>query len=113
MIVRNARTGAILAGKAVRAASFSARLLGLMGRPSLAGEEGLLIERCGSIHTWLMRFPIDVAFLTRDLVVLRAVSDLKPWRVRWQGRAAMALELPAGTLARSGTKAGDELTLEV
>jgi uncharacterized membrane protein (UPF0127 family) len=111
--VRNARTGALLAARVERAGTFTARLRGLLGRGSLAEGEALLIEPCASVHTWFMRFAIDLAFLSRELRVLSAVSGLKPWRVRWSPRAAMALELRDGALARSGTRAGDVLTLEV
>jgi uncharacterized membrane protein (UPF0127 family) len=113
MIVRNARTGAVLAARAERAATFRARLFGLMGRRSLPDGGALLIENCAAIHTWFMRFPIDVAFLDREHRVLRMVAGLAPWRVRSGPGAAATLELPSGALAKSETRAGDQLELEV
>jgi len=113
VIVRNARTGTVLAARAGRAATFGARLFGLMGRRSLPDGEALLIERCAAIHTWFMRFPIDVAFLDREHRVLRAASAVAPWRVRSCRGADATLELPSGALAKSETREGDLLELEV
>lgn len=112
MILRNARSGAVLGDRIERAASPFARLRGLMGRPSLAEGEGLLIEPCAAIHTFFVRFAIDAAFLSPDLRVVRAVSRLRPWRVTGFHRGAtMTLEIPAGTLERTGTREGDRLEL--
>jgi uncharacterized membrane protein (UPF0127 family) len=111
-MLRNRRTGAILADRIERAATPLARLRGLLGRRSLPHGQALLIEPCKSIHTFFMRFPIDAAFLSRDLRVLRAIPTLKPWRATLlYPSAAIAVELPAGTLVRTGTREGD--TLEV
>ncbi len=112
MIVRNPRTGAVLASRVERAATPLARIRGLLGRESLPDGDALLIEPCTSIHTFFMRFPIDAAFLSRDFRVIRAISHLKPWRAtRFHPRAAMVVELPGGTLARTGTREGDLLEL--
>src|ERR671922_1038887 len=59
---------------------FASRLRGLLGRRGLAPGEGLLIRPASSIHTFFMRFPIDVAFLDRDGVVVKVVPNLSPWR---------------------------------
>ena len=113
MILRNSRTGAVVAERVERASTPLARLRGLLGRRALADGEALLIEPCASIHTFFMRFAIDAAFLSPELRVLRAIPDLRPWRAtRLYRGAAMALELPLGTLARTGTREGDELELE-
>jgi uncharacterized protein len=113
MIVRNPRTGAVLAHRAERAAAPIARLRGLLGRQSLPDGEALVIEPCTSIHTFFMRFAIDAVFLSRDLRVIRAISSLKPWRAtRLYPRAALAVELPGGTLLRTGTREGDVLEIE-
>jgi uncharacterized membrane protein (UPF0127 family) len=113
VILRNPRTGAVLADRVERAATPLARLRGLLGRRSLPEGQALIIEPCTSIHTFFMRFAIDAAFLSRDLRVVRAISILKPWRAtRFYLRAAMVLELPAGTLARTGTREGDALEVD-
>jgi uncharacterized membrane protein (UPF0127 family) len=91
-----------------------ARLRGLLRRAALPEGEALAIEPCTSIHTFFMRFAIDVAFLSREGRVVRAISDLNPWRAtRIHASAALAVELPAGTLRRTGTIEGDALAFEV
>lgn len=62
---------------------------------------------------FFMRFAIDAAFLDREGRVVRAAGDLAPWRLATAARGARdVLELPAGTLAATGTQAGDELVFE-
>jgi uncharacterized membrane protein (UPF0127 family) len=58
---------------------------------------------------FFMRFPIDAVFLDRDLVVLKVVENLAPWRMAAQRGAKAVLELPAG--AASGLRPGDRLVL--
>ena len=58
-----------------------------------------------------MRFPLDVAFLDRDGAVVETYAALAPGgRTGWHWKARHALELPAGTLAATGTARGDRLT---
>src|SRR5207253_6902642 len=102
----------VLAERLERSSTMLARLRVLLGRSALPDGEALLIEPCASIHTFFMRFAIDAAFLSRELRVLRAIPDLRPWRAtRLHRGATMALELPRGTLARTGTREGDALAL--
>lgn len=110
----NSRNGAVLAERVERAVSMRARMRGLLGRTALPAGEALSIEPCTSIHTFFMRFAIDAAFVSRAGRVLRAISDLRPWRAtRVYPSAALVVELPAGTLSRTGTVEGDELVFEV
>jgi uncharacterized membrane protein (UPF0127 family) len=87
------------------------RLTGLLGRSRLRSGEGLLIRPTSAIHTCFMRFPIDAVFLDRDLVVLRAVSDMRAWRVRACRGSRAVLELAAGEIWRRGIRPGDRLRL--
>ena len=57
-----------------------ARMWGLLGRRSLPWGEGLLLRPAASVHTFFMRFPIDVVFLDRELTVLGVTPELRPWR---------------------------------
>jgi uncharacterized membrane protein (UPF0127 family) len=110
----HAETGAVVASQVVRAETVGARLKGLLGRDGLSEGDALVIEPCASIHTFFMRFTIDAVFLSREGRVLRALHSMKPWRAsRIYPRAAMVVELPAGTLAKSGTSEGDLLRFQV
>jgi uncharacterized protein len=66
------------------------------------------------VHTWGMRFTIDVLALDQSGRVIDCVSNLRPWRVRLPRRGtAGVLELPAGTLAASHTSLGDQILIEL
>jgi uncharacterized membrane protein (UPF0127 family) len=88
------------------------RMVGLLGRRSLAPGEGLWFEPASSIHTFFMRFPIDVLFLDRENVVLRCMHSMPAFRVAAQRGARSLVELPPGTLEQTGVSAGDRLALE-
>ena len=88
-----------------------ARLRGLLGRDGLDPGEGLLLRPASSIHTFFMRFPIDVVFLDRELVVLGIHDTIDPWRTASERGAKVVLELPAGESSRRGLTVGDQLTL--
>jgi uncharacterized membrane protein (UPF0127 family) len=108
--VTNARTGARLAEQAELARGFLARARGLLGRNGLGEGEGLILRPCNSVHMFFMRFPIDVVFLDRRGRVVGLSWHLPPGAVsRLYSRAAQAVELPAGTLGRTGTNLGDVL----
>ena len=89
------------------------RLRGLLGRTGLAPGDGLLIRPCGGIHTFGMRFAIDVIFLDRDGLVLRVVRDLRPWRIAPGPRGARAvLEVQTGWLTSDNLRRGTRLVEE-
>src|SRR5262249_61083294 len=67
------------------------RMRGLLGRRGLESGEGLLITPTGSVHTFFMRFPIDVVFLARDGEVLKVARALPPWRMAGARRAQEGL----------------------
>lgn len=89
------------------------RMVGLLRHRRLPAGEGMVLRPCSSVHTWFMRFAIDVLFVDRQLVVLRAVHDLRPFHAAWGGwKAALAIELPAGTLRDAGVSPGDLIRFE-
>ncbi|HEX9604725.1 MAG TPA: DUF192 domain-containing protein [Myxococcales bacterium] len=109
----NRTRGAILADRVERAERVLDRMRGLLGRTALGDGEALAIAPCGSIHTFFMKFEIDAVFLDRRGRVVRALPGLRPWRAtRFHLRAEQVVELPAGTLERTGTREGDELAFE-
>ncbi len=111
MVVFNATRGTTLAARVATADDAASRSKGLLGRESLAPEEGLWIVPCPMIHTFFMKFPIDVVFLDRGLVVRRVLENLKPWRASpWVLSAHSVLELKGGVL-RGGVGVGDRLEM--
>jgi uncharacterized membrane protein (UPF0127 family) len=101
-----------IATRVIRADTFLTRLKGLLGRRRLEADEGLWIEPCDSVHTFFMRFPIDVAFVDRKGVMIRGIARLRPWRVtRLYAGARACVELAAGTLEAFGLREGSRLVL--
>lgn len=108
--VTNTTRGTELASAAGLATSAWERLRGLLGTTSPGG--GLVLDPCASVHMFGMRYPLDVVFADDRAVVRRVIPQLRPWRVTgWVRGARYAIELPAGTAARTGTVAGDQLEL--
>jgi uncharacterized membrane protein (UPF0127 family) len=111
LIATNTNTGVVVADKVAVAASHAARTVGLLGRSGLDEGEALWIVPSRGVHTWGMRFAIDIVALDERGVVVDYVSRLKPWRIRLPRRGTTGvLELPAGTLAASGTALGHQFT---
>jgi uncharacterized membrane protein (UPF0127 family) len=111
--VRNTTRNQELSHRTLLADSFTARLVGLLGRRTLPVGEGLHIVPCNSIHTFFMRFPIDVAFLSTEGQVVKTFHALRPWRATsLYPKARSVLELPAGALRDSQTQEGDTLVFE-
>jgi len=87
------------------------RFVGLMGRQSIQQDHALLLDPCGSIHMFFMRFAIDVIFLDSQDKVVRIVRNLKPWRISAASGAKKVIEMAAGSLDDS-IETGDQLKLE-
>jgi uncharacterized membrane protein (UPF0127 family) len=85
------------------------RMRGLLGKRSLESGEGLLIRPAPSIHTFFMRFPIDVVFLSRQGEVLKVAERVPPWRARSCRHSYAVLELAAGEAGRRGIAVGGRL----
>lgn len=104
----------MIADKVGVAASRAARAVGLLTRSGLAPGEALWIVPSRGVHTWGMRFTIDVVALDEAGTVIDCVSNLRPWRMRLPKKGtAGVLELPAGTLQASQTSVGHRIVLEL
>jgi uncharacterized protein len=108
----NRRNGRVVAQAVSTAFDSASRRKGLLGRDSLASGAALVIAPTNAIHTWFMRFPIDVAFITRDGRIVKAVHRLPAWRMSLALRGYAVVELPAGALVSSDTVVGDLLALD-
>ena len=92
--------------------SFFRSLIGLMGRPRLDAGHGLWIVPCQSVHTFWMRFSIDVVFLDQHHKVIHLVESLRPFRVtKHLSKAGSVIELPVGAIKTSETRIGDEIRI--
>ncbi len=105
--VRNVTRGTTLATRLRVAGSGSTRRKGLLGRERLAPGEGLWIVPCESVHTFFMRFPIDLVYLDRKNRIRKLRSAVVPWRLSACFTAHSILELPAGVIQASQTGRGD------
>ena len=105
---RNTKIG----GRILVSNSSEERRTGLLKQNSLAEGCGLWINPCEAIHTFFMRFSIDVIFLDRLNRVRKVSAELIPWRMSACLVAKSVLELPAGTAARTLTVPGDQLLFE-
>src|SRR5690554_6527845 len=94
------------------ACSFLQRIKGLMGTRELPEDEGLLISPCNSVHTFFMRYAIDVVFLSKDYTVLKVIHNMRPWRISpiiWKSHSV--LELPSGRAKELGITCGTTLRI--
>jgi uncharacterized membrane protein (UPF0127 family) len=110
--VANQTKGQVLADRADIADTSAKRRTGLLKHTELKPGEGLWIAPCEGVHTFGMKFPIDVLFLNKKKKILKARPDMVRGRIAFSLLAHSVLELPAGTLAQTGTVAGDQLEFE-
>lgn len=107
------RANAVLVPNLEVAAGFWARTKGLIGRRDLPEDRGLLILRCNSIHTFFMKFAIDLVFVDRDMKVRKTYSSVPPRRLVlpvWG--ASSVIELRAGFLNNHPVNVGEQLHVD-
>lgn len=112
MRVRNATRNVEIADRAAIADSSETRRTGLLKHTGLEPGEGLWIAPCEAVHTFFMKFAIDVVFLNKKRQVVKIRHEMGPWRISGSLSARTVLELPAGTCKRTGTVKGDQLEFE-
>jgi hypothetical protein len=110
--VRNRTRGTVLATAAELAATSRQRRTGLLKHESLEPGQGLWIVPSEGIHTFGMRFSIDVIFLDRRKKVVKVRPHMAPGCISICLWAHSVLELPAGAIAATSTRVGDELDFE-
>ena len=107
--LRNQRTGQVLASTLLPALDSATRKTGLLKHSSLADGEAMLIAPSNAVHTWFMRFDLDLIFVRRNGQVVKTRASVKPWRMSAALRAFAVIEMRAGTLAARETLPGDIL----
>ncbi len=112
LIIRNQTRQTVLADAAELADTSEKRRRGLLKHTSLAPGEGLWIAPCESVHTFFMKFPIDLVYLDKKLKVKKVRHAVPAWRLSACLSAHSVLELPAGAAALAKTQVGDVLETE-
>ena len=90
----------------------AARNVGLLRHKNLPAGQGLWIVPCQSIHTFFMKFAIDLVYLDKRLRVRKVRHSVRPWRISACLLAHSVIELPAGSVAATATRRGDQLSIE-
>ena len=111
-VLRNVNRETLVAEHLLAAFDSTSRNTGLLAHDSMPEMTALVIAPTFAIHTFFMKFPIDVVFVAKDGRVVKARSAIRPWRLAAAPGAYAAIELPAGSIERSGTCANDRLTFE-
>ncbi|MGE0704764.1 MAG: DUF192 domain-containing protein [Vicinamibacterales bacterium] len=110
-VLVNGRTGATVADRLLPAFESKARRTGLLKHTSLGDGEAMIIAPSNGIHTWFMKFDIDVAFVNKQGDIVKVREAMGPWRMSAAFSAYAVVELASGTLAARDTRSGDRLVL--
>jgi uncharacterized membrane protein (UPF0127 family) len=102
----------ILAEDVILSTSFLKRLTGLLGYKSLEKNQAMILWPANSVHTFFMRFPIDVLFVDRNNIVIKTVSNMVPFRATAvYFKSLVVIELPSGMISITQTAEGDYLQM--
>lgn len=112
MKIENRTRGTMIAAEAQVADSFLSRGRGLIGRPPLREGQALVIRPCKGIHTWFMKYPIDVVYVDATDTVIDIETQIAPWRLcKPRRKASYVIELRAGTATPDRVQIGDQIAL--
>lgn len=111
--LKNVTRKKILARHIEKANGLFARMKGLMGRSGLDPHHALWISHCNSVHTFFMKFSIDVIFVDKHLVVKSINRNIKPGQIIWPiWGASSVFEFSSGVLLSTSVEKGDHLYVE-
>jgi uncharacterized membrane protein (UPF0127 family) len=113
LMLWNERSGRPLATRLEGAFDSQSRRRGLLGRDGLAEGSALIIAPCQAVHTFRMRFPIDIVFADRQGRVVHVRSVVGARRITGAWRAFATIELPAGAARHADVQVGDRLVVTV
>lgn len=111
LLIRNVTRDSVVAENADIADTSQKRRTGLLKHTHLAAGEGLWIVPCEAVHTFAMKFAIDVVYLSKQKKVLKIRDNMKKSRISMCLRAHSVLELPAGWAEKVGLAVGDQLEM--
>jgi uncharacterized protein len=111
--LRQALDGRIVASAVIPAFDRDTRNKGLLGRDSLDPGSAMILAPCGSVHTFFMKFAIDIVFVSREGEVLKIVRHCRAWRLAFGVGAFAVIELASGAVDTTATRVrvGDRLEL--
>lgn len=113
MKIINKQNNIILADNVIMADTIFKRMKGLLGAKEIKKGYALILNPCNSIHTFFMRFPIDVLFLNKNNQVIKVVHSIKPFRLtNIYLNSSLAIEFSSGTIRASQTQEGDTILFE-
>ena len=107
--IKNLTNNQILAEQVLIADRFMSRLKGLLGREDLPSSTAMWIHRCNSIHTFFMKFPIDVVYVDRDLKVVAVKKSIPPFRLSGPYLKARSVFEFSGGVTENKIQIGDQL----
>lgn len=107
--LENADSHVVVAERIEAAFDSASRRSGLLRRESFPKGSALILAPTNAIHTFFMRFPIDVAFVAKDGTVLKLVRSLQPWRIAASWGAYAAIEFASGSLSDDLVNVGESL----
>ena len=111
MIINNHTQNTIIASDAGFANTFLTRLKGLLGTKKLDNGKGLVIRPCNSIHTFGMKYAIDVLFLDKHDSIVKTIKEMPAGKFSLCSSSCYVIELPPGTIEATGTVVGDMVSL--
>lgn len=101
----------VLSSRICMADTFFTRLKGLMFSKALTGNHCLWILKCKSVHSFFMQFALDLVFVDKNLVVVKIIKNLKPWRLSsFCIKASSVFEFNVGQV--NNIKVGDQLLVQ-
>lgn len=109
MCIKNRTKATVVADRVQKATTFWRRLKGLLGTSSLPARSALIIKPCSSVHTFGMRYPIDVLFVDRNHYIVKIVENMLPGKLSMASGSHYVVELPIGTVELTACSVGDQL----
>lgn len=112
MLLKNKTTETIISQNLMVADNYFTRLKGLMFTKELPDQDALQIIPCGQIHTFFMKYSIDVLYLDTDNNIVSVDEELKPGSIgKHVKKAVSVVELPAGKIKEKNIKAGEKIEI--